>query len=202
MKKLLVCVTAIIMVFGVGGADAAVEDFESTALGDYTSLDFGDFTITAEAGAGWSVSDASPGPPISGHCITTFYQNPDYVSTPLYATFSIPNVNSFSIGVGDFDGDEDYCYLEVYDSSGSLLGSDFYLNPAPKLGGDFLTVSTTAPIAYAKFWDEEPYPNAVFWDNLSYRTDPVPEPANVAIWLLLGSLGLALDWRRRRRRAA
>ena len=37
-----------------------------------------------------------------------------------------------------------------------------------------------------------------YWDHLTITGNPVPEPASLVIWSLLGTLGLALAWRRKR----
>ena len=51
-------------------------------------------------------------------------------------------------------------------------------------------------IAYVKFWDAEPYPGAVYWDNASY-TPVVPEPETYAL-MGLGLAAVGLMARRRR----
>ena len=182
LKKLLICLIALTFVFGVYGAgEAALLDFESTPIGTYTSLTFADLTITA-AGKSFQVYDGTPGPPISGHTLVTWYNQE--TMTPLTATFSISDVYSFSIGVGDWNQDVDNTFLEVYDAGNNLIGSDSYVNPASTYGGDYLSVTTSTAIAYAVFWDANPYPGAVYWDNLSYETRDVPEPATL---LLIGT---------------
>lgn len=183
MKKRLLAGLAVgVMLLGAAGAASATAiDFESTALGGYSSLSFTDLTITYTNGD-FDVVDASPGAPISGHALTSWWQSPG--ANPFLITFNDnTNVKDFSIGVGDYNEDEDNTYLQAFDADWNLIGSDYYLNPSWKYGGDNLSVITDTAIKYVKFWDSEPYAGAVLWDNISYASEenPVPEPATMFI---------------------
>jgi hypothetical protein len=175
-------------------ATATTIDFESVGLGTYTSIAFGDGTITFTGGDGrFEVQDQTPGPPISHHNLISAFTNPG--PAPFKVTFTLPGVTFFQIGVGDYDADIDNDYLEVYDAANNLLGSDYYQNPAATFGGDYLSVTTATPIAYALFWDADPFAGHVYWDNMTYTAAPIPEPASL---VLLGSgLGLLSAFRRR-----
>jgi len=169
-------------------AQAVTIDFETTAIATYNSLTIGEATITYTGGDGdFQVVFASPGAPISGRAIISVFDNPG--PAPFRVDFS-SLVSSVSIGVGDFDADVDNTFMQAYDSSNNLLDSDSYVNPAPTFGGDFLTVSA-ASIAYVLFWDAEPFPGAVYWDQLSYQQVPEPNALLLAA-LALGGLGLTL----------
>lgn len=181
MKTLYSLTCALLLPAAIWGATI---DFESVALGTHSSLNLGDVTITYTGGNGnFEVVDATPGPPISGHALLSYIQNPG--SAPFRADINIGGIDYFQIGVGDYNDDIDNTYLEVYDSSGNLLGSDYYQNPDTTYGGSYLSVYTAGtPIAYALFWDEEPFAGAVYWDNLTYgqrQGGEVPEPGTMGL---------------------
>lgn len=193
--KLASLFAASALALAAAGASAATIDFNATPTGTYSSLVFGAATITFTEGTGmFDVVDADPGAPVDGRSIISFFQNP---GTGAFRVDLAGGASSFTIGVGDYGADQDNDYLEAYSASGDLLDSDYHFNPADNYGGGFLTVTSGEPIAYVKFWDAEPYPGAVYWDNISYA--PVPEPETYA---LMG-LGLAaLGFMARRRRQA
>jgi hypothetical protein len=172
----------------VGGvANAGTIDFESTALGTYTSLTFnGDATLTFTGGNGkFEIQSQSPGAPIFGHTAISYFTNPG--SSPFRLTF-VGAVSNVKVGVGDYNADVDNTYMRAYDAANVLIGSDYYQNPASKYGGDFLEISA-ANIKYVEFWDAEPFAGAVYWDSISYTTAQVPEPETLALFGL-GLLGL------------
>ena len=60
-----------------GSASAAVIDFESVPTGTVSSVTDSGVTFTFTAGTGlFDVVDASPGWPISGHSLISYFQNP------------------------------------------------------------------------------------------------------------------------------
>lgn len=178
-----------------GAANAGGFDFNATPVGIYTSLSDGFATITYTGGTGkFQVVSWSPGAPLDGNNITAYYDNPG--AAPFKVAFA-GGASTFKIGVGDYGMDEDNTHLRAWSASDVLLDSAFFYNPPGHFGGGYLSVSSASPIAYVTFWDDEPYPGAVAWDNITY-TVAVPEPQTYA---LMGLGLVALGFMARRRRA-
>ena len=172
-----------------GSASAAVIDFESVPTGTVSSVTDSGVTFTFTAGTGlFDVVDASPGWPISGHSLISYFQNP---GPGAFMATMAGGFGSFAIGCGDYNADEDHCHLRAYDALGSLLDADDYINPDTTYGGGMLSVSSASPIAYVTFWEDNAYPGAVYWDNAEF-TAAVPEPQTSALMALgLAAIGFA-----------
>jgi hypothetical protein len=180
-----------------GSAMATTIDFESTALGTYSSLAYGPVTISFLAGSGtFEVQHQTPDPPNSGNMLISFFTNPGEGS--FQATFA-GGVNSVSIDMSDYSpSDDDEGHLRAYDAANNLLTSDYLHIPETGPGGT-LTVSSATAIARVEWNETGSYAGAVYWDNLTYGVAAVPEPDTYA---LMG-LGLAFTgFVARRRRAA
>lgn len=189
---------ALVTALGTAGSAMAVTiDFESTPTGNYSVLNYGPVAITFLDGNGkFDVSNATPGPPISQHNLISFFTNAG--SGSFQATFA-GGASSVSIGMGDFNADDDEGHLRAYDAANNLLASDYLFVAAAVSGGGTLTVSSSTSIARVEWNETGSFAGAVYWDNLSYTAvAAVPEPETYA---LMG-LGLGLVALARRRKAA
>src|SRR5687768_16209158 len=97
---------ALALTLGTAGSAAATTiDFEGTATGDYSALTYGDVSISFLGGTGSvRVDNTTPGPPISGHNLISFFTNPG--PSAFQALFA-GGASSVSIDMGDFNADED-----------------------------------------------------------------------------------------------
>jgi hypothetical protein len=115
------------------------------------------------------VQAAYPGEPFSppNSILPEPYENPGN------RTRATPSalVLAARVTLGDYDGDEDFIYLEAFDSTGALVASDSDFLPAPLEGGiDLFVTSETSNIAYIEFWAEhEGGYNSVYFDNVCFR---------------------------------
>jgi len=179
-----------------GLANATTIDFESVAVGAYSSLHVGDVTITFEAGNNmFDVTSITPNDGVvDGKALLSYFQN-NNVSGPYKALFDF-GVSSVSINMSDFiPSDEDFGILSAYDAGGNFLTQATLAVGGNSIGGTLL-VSSGTPIAYVLFEETGSFPGAVYWDKLSYEAAaPIPEPAT---GLILGA-GLTLLRARRRR---
>ena len=195
MSKLTLSAIAAAAVFASGAATAGVIDFESVPTGVYSSVTDQGVTFTYLGGSGtFDVTDASPGWPVSGHALISFFQQGES-NAPFKATMA-GGFSAFAIGGGDYNADDDEYYLEAYDSFDNLLDSDYLYVDDSVYGGGMVSVSSATPIAYVLFWEDGSYPGAVYWDNAEF-TAAVPEPQTWAL-MALGLAGLAAFARRRK----
>ncbi len=194
MRKFSLLAVAAAAAMGAGTASAAI-DFEGVATGTYSSVTDGGVTFEFIAGTGlFDVVDASPGSPISGHSLISYFQNG---GDGAFKASMAGGFSSFTIGCGDFaPSDDDECHLNAYDAAGGLLDSDVFYQPEGHPGGGgSMTVSSATPIAYVTFNEVGTFPGAVYWDNADF-TPAVPEPQTYALFGL-GLAGLAAVARRR-----
>jgi hypothetical protein len=187
---------ALALTLGTAGSAAATTiDFEGTAEGTYSELIYGDVTISFLGGDGaFQVDEATPGPPVSGHSLISYFVNPG--DSAFQAIFA-GGASSVSIGMGDFNSDDDEGHLRAYDSANNLLDVDFVLVAAPVFGGATMTVSSATSIARVEWNETGTFAGAVYWDNLTYTAfDAVPEPSTWAM-MLLGFAAVGAGFRRR-----
>lgn len=195
MRKLSILAVAAAAAMTAGTASAGFIDFESVPTGTYSSVTDSGVTFTFTAGSGlFDVVSASPGAPISGQALISYFQNPG--PGEFKATMA-GGFASFSIGCGDYaPSDDDDCHLNAYDSAGGLLDSATFFQPSGHPGGGgTMTVSSSTPIAYVTFNETGSFAGAVYWDNVEF-TAAIPEPQTYAL-MGMGLLGLAAYARRR-----
>ncbi len=149
------------------------------------------------------VSDDTPGPPFTPH-MAVLAQNYTMPLNKSRATFSVP-VTEVSVCLGDYDQDSDYIYLNLYDATSTWLASDSDMLEAALNGGK--TLSAVAPagkhVAFAEFWGVGVNNNSVYFDNFRFEVEEtvIPEPASLIVWSVLGAVGVAITWYRRKRAA-
>jgi len=205
-RSILVALALCVAVAMPGMASAAVFlGFDELAAG--TVLD----TEYAGQGVVFSNSDGDLG--VTGNWPGVAFTSPMAILPDNYyfagnkstATFSVL-VTDVSVVLGDYDQDPDNIYLKLYDSGNNLIGSDTDFLEFDLYGGKVL--SAAAPlgqyVAYAEFWGVGVNNNSVYFDNFRFEVDQqpiIPEPASLAVWSVLGAIGIAIAWYRRRRAA-
>ena len=179
-----------------GSAMAATIDFESTLVGTYSSLTYGDATVSFLAGNGnFEVQNQTPDAPLAGHMLISYFTNPG--SGSFQAAFA-GGASTVSIDVGDYSpSDDDEVFLRAYDAFDNLLDTAAFVISAAG-PGTTLTVSSATAISRVEWNETGSFAGAVYWDNLSYTSlDAVPEPATWAM-MLIGFAGVGSVVRRRK----
>ena len=188
--KTIICVAAL----AIGGiaavpASATTINFDS-APSSFTSYTESGVTFTAQ---GQSISTlAGPGGP-------TELLSQGSPRAPITAAFSAVKNGSFSIDLGDFDSDPDLIFLELYNSSNTLLTSSTLLLSDTDSVMHTLTAAANG-VSYAIFGSRAPSLNgsSVYADNFTFPSAAaVPEPTSWAMMLAgFGALGCVMRRRR------
>lgn len=170
------------------------ENFDTTAAGDYTSLTFGNFTLTGLNAAFTIGSD------FNGNYNTTGGQSvlTGFDNMPSAYRFSFANpVSAFAFNWGAADTT---WTLNTYNSVGGLLES---LIVPPTFGSNNLEYfGATGPISYADLTsDGGPGSDYVFIDRVTYSagaTASAPDGGTTAVLVGLGLAAMAVVRRRQK----
>ncbi len=159
-------------------------DFEGQT-GDYPSYTIGDVTFSAVGGGNVSFGDITPNS-------TVGIINWNSPHQELRADIAC-GATFVAVDIGDYDQDSDLLFLEIYDSSDTLLGYTDLLIAPEFVGMETLSLSASN-IAYAIFGARQAVNgSSVYADNFTFA--PVPAPGAI----LLGGIGVGLvGWFRRR----
>ncbi len=174
---------------------SVVIDFESAPAGPFASYTESGVTFTASGGGGQIITAITP----NG---TKGLLDDNSPRLELRADIA-GGATSVSVDLGDYDADADTLFLEIYNSSGTLLNSTTLLIPDTFTGMETLTLSDP-DIAYAIFGARAPALNgsSVYADNFTYTSrNAVPEPSTFLSASMAGLIGLGVAQRRRRRRS-
>ncbi len=173
-------------------AGANVIDFESTALGTYTSITVDDVTFTAN----------------DNHLrIDNTYQQ--YNQQGIYLDNGTYNNNGFGTMTMNFAGGTDafgftwgmaesfaQWDLSAFDAANNLLESHILPSTGPSSAGEFFGIAS-AGIAYATLSWTGSY-DWIAVDNFTYTTTSVPEPSALLL-LSVGLLGLGATTLKRKK---
>lgn len=167
-------------------------DFNSDATGDFTSKDFGDFTVSESETVlivGVRSGAASTNVDGSGHL---YFRETSTIPNrpPTTVTFDAA-IHAFGFDYRTIDPTNDGLDLIIGGTKFTVAAG------APQSG--FFGVISTAAFTSLEFRDDDDGGNrndGVGLDNFSYGA--VPEPTSLALWGL-GAFGAAVRMRRRRR---
>lgn len=201
MRRLILALVLAFAFTSVAQAVPIVWDFESLALGNYSSLtkSFGSFTMSLYRSSGGElvVNNTTPLPASWGNQMM-HYQSPATAGEVFVLNFSSA-ITNFSIDFGDFGNDDDtpvsaFGYSGA-DGTGALLaGSSDSYTGADALPSFKTLAFSGAPMSSVTFTSGGPAPNSLAWDNIT--VEPVPEPGTMALF----GFGLAAGAARLRRK--
>ena len=180
---------------------ATIITFDSLPNGTTVTNQFAEATFSSIQGRENRVSSDFDFGPLSApnYIITAAVGGPLTGMDPTFVDFTNPVNNLTFLALGDNDSGVQ-ATVDVFENNAFSATMNITVD------GVFDTVDSVDLSSFSQVTrieiDDITDGGGLAWDRFEFNTVPVPEPANIAIWSLLVGLGLALDWRRRRRRAA
>lgn len=184
MLKKVLAVTSLSLALAAS-AHAAVADFESVAVGSYSSFTQNGITFSGNL----TVSDDSNGTYVLAAPGTHFLDN-RYGGTPF--TFTFASSDSFGLQIGATNSAQT---LSAYDSSNNLLGSLAIPNQVGTLAYPYTNFYSLSYSGMSKVTLSADAGDWIVVDNVT--TAPVPEPETYAMMVL--GLGIVSAATRRRK---
>lgn len=159
-------------------------DFNTTALGDITGVDFGGVTFRN--------SRVLNGSPAGGRGLRPL--GPDSI-TYFFADFTVSGVTTVAVTMGDFGTDVDNLFLRAFDSGGNRLGeftATVFAAPSGVPTTKRVSITTSTEIASVEFFARANSGNSVFADDFAFTVTQSPSaavPLPAAGWALLAGIG-------------
>jgi len=194
MKRWTVGLAALLTLVGAGQAQAViVVEFDEVVLINLTPLDgtshYDPWGLSFEDTTYYAIDDRFPPAGVDDYGITTT-TGPENEMTVVFT----PVVTQVRFDWLSIIGNS--IFATAYDSSDVLLQTQSVTGLSGTTRGSF-TFSGLGDIAKTTFHDGT---GMIGVGRLEYS--PIPEPASVIVWSLLGALGIAVGWWTRRRKAA
>lgn len=193
-KKKMVSFYIVVVLFVAANPSLAniTIDFEDFPDGPFAAYVKSGVAFTASGGGGQIYRSEAPN---GTEGIIDYQIDPAGPSKELRADITV-GATFVSVDLGDLGGDSDKLFLEIFNSSGTLLDSTSETIASTFSGMKTLSLTSVKRISYAVFGARSPADNgsSVHADNFEFT--PIPAPGAI----LLGSIGVGLvGWLRIRK---